>query len=149
MNLLQLKTGPGFRVNLTDILFLSLLALFSYFIYVALPGMSLFGIPIYLGFTFFLFCNVFRIGNKLESLWYLPFTFIAVYYFKQFDFEIFWNLVLLILEPWKWVLIVYHIIKRRYCGIGYLWVNELKNKKEKMAHGVNLNSSNKCNFHNK
>ncbi len=41
-----------------------------------MPGTFYFLVPLYIGITFYLFCNVFRVGNAPEALWYT--VFIAV-----------------------------------------------------------------------
>ncbi len=124
----RIKRTPGFRLNLTDIIFIMVLSGLSYLLYEFTPDMSLYGVPLYLGISFFCFCNIFRIGNKLEPFWYIPFLLIAVYCLYYFDFELFWNLVIYFLEPWKWCLITYHIVYHPYQGIGFEWINRMKSK---------------------
>ena len=68
------KHSSGFRFNEIDFIFLVASGVLSFFIYNKTPNLSLYLIPLYLVFSFFLFCNVFRIGNKLEAFWYMPFT---------------------------------------------------------------------------
>ncbi len=123
----KVKRTPGFRLNLTDIIFITVLCGLAYFLFEVSPEVSLYGIPLYLGVSFFCFCNIFRIGNKLEPFWYIPFFLIAVYCLYSFDFKLFWNWVIFLLEPWKWILIIYHIYRRPYYGIGFEWVNRMKN----------------------
>ena len=115
----KIQREPGFRFNLIDISFIVLLCALSALIFNQLPDKSLFWIPLYLGLSFFLFCNVFRIGNRLEPFWYIPFTIVTGISLYTFDMPLFWWLVLLFLEPLKWVLIIYHIKKRPYAGIYY------------------------------
>ena len=75
--------------------------------------------PLYLAMSFFLFCNVFRIGNRLESFWYIPFTLIAGYSVYTMDMHLFWVAAAFILEPLKWILIGYRIKKGPYIGLMY------------------------------
>ena len=115
----KIRREPGFRFNLIDLGFIIFLGSLSSLLYYQVPDKSLFGIPLYLGLSFFLFCNVFRIGNRLEPFWYLPFTVVTGIGLYTFDMALLWWLVLLFLEPLKWVLIIHHIKKRRYRGIFY------------------------------
>ncbi len=124
----SVQRQPGFRLNLTDIILIGFLIGLSYFIYSILPENSLYGVPIYFGISFFCFCNIFRIGNKLEPFWYIPFFLLAAYCIYYFDMKLFWNLVIFFLEPWKWILIIYHILRRPYHGVGYQWINKLKHQ---------------------
>lgn len=119
MNWLTYRRGhpPGFRMDRVDGLVLAALILLS----LAIGWHTTYGgihwIPLYVGLTFFLFCNIFRIGNRLEPLWYLPFTAAAAYGLYTLDLRLFWLLVLWVLEPLKWILIGYRIIKGPYLGI--------------------------------
>ena len=115
----KIQRDPGFRFNLIDISFIIMLCALSALIFNQLPDKSLFWAPLYLGLSFFLFCNVFRIGNRQESFWYIPFTIVTGISLYTFNMQFFWWLVLLFLEPLKWVLIIYHIKKRPYVGIFY------------------------------
>jgi hypothetical protein len=115
---------PGFRFNLTDFIFLLFLSLLSYLLYWMTPQRGFYLFPLYLGLSFFLFCNVFRIGNKLEFYWYFPLTVSAIYGF--FYVERFWLFILAVFEPLKLFLIVYHIKKGHYIGIFYKRVGRLK-----------------------
>lgn len=127
-SLFHVKRSPGFRLNLTDVIFIIVLCGLSYFLFYTIPEETLYGIPIYLGASFFCFCNVFRIGNKLEPFWYIPFLITSVYCLYSFNFKLFWSLTVFVLEPLKWLLIVYHIFCRPYYGVGYQWINRLKLK---------------------
>ena len=115
----KIQIEPGFRFNLIDSSFIIFLCVLSVFLFNQLPDKSLFWVPLYLGLSFFLFCNVFRIGNRLEPFWYIPFTLVTAISLYTLNMLLFWWLVLLFLEPMKWVLIIYHIKKRRYVGIFY------------------------------
>lgn len=114
----KVQSTPGFRFNLLDALLIVLLGGLSYWVYNNVPDNTLFLLPLYIGFSFFLFCNVFRVGNRLESLWYMPFMLWSVYCFYYCDnMTMYWFGILIGLEPLKWMLILYHIIKGPYLGI--------------------------------
>ncbi len=109
--------APGFRMDRVDGLFIGVLIALCGLLQGFTGVVELALIPLYLGLTFFLFCNVFRIGNTLESLWYVPFTVIAAWCLNSLDLAMFWWLVALVLEPWKWALVGYRIVKGPYVGI--------------------------------
>jgi hypothetical protein len=108
---------PGFRFNLIDLIFLVFLIVLSYLIFTITQEKGFYLLPLYIGLTFFLFCNVFRIGNSLEPFWYIPFliTFWAGFYTR----DNFWPLILLICEPLKAGLIIFRIKKGNYIGFFY------------------------------
>jgi hypothetical protein len=113
------RSEPGFRLNLTDLIFIALLLSLSGGLhYLAMP-FSLIGLVLYLGLTFFLFCNVFRITNRLESWWFVPFSLVAAWGIGWGQLEWMWWVILTVLEPWKWLLISYHIRRGNYVGVGY------------------------------
>lgn len=118
MKLTKIKRTPGFRLNGIDLIFIGLMCCLSYALHYLLPESSIFGIPLYLVFSFFLFCNVFRIGNRMEPFWYIPFFILTAYSLNSFDMIFFWNCVIYIFEPLKWSLIIYRIWKGPYLGIG-------------------------------
>ena len=63
----DIQKNPGFRFNLTDLIFIVLLGFSSVLIYRFFGTFyALYLFPLYIGFTFFLFCNVFRVGTRLE-----------------------------------------------------------------------------------
>ena len=39
-----------------------------------MPDSNMYWLPPYVGLSFFLFCNVFRIGSRMEIFWYMPFN---------------------------------------------------------------------------
>jgi len=108
---------PGLRIDRVDIVFIALLAGLSAVLWVAVPYEGLQWLPLYLGSTFFLFCNVFRIGNRLEQLWYVPFTLVAIYCLYTLQISLLWQIVAWVLEPLKWGLIAYRIVKGPYVGV--------------------------------
>jgi len=115
----KIKREPGFRINLIDIGFIVALSTLSAVCKWLLPDSTLFLLPIYLAVSFFLFCNVFRIGNRLEPLWYIPFTITAMVCLFYNNFYAFWIVVLVFLEPLKWGLILWRIKRGPYWGVGY------------------------------
>ena len=115
----EIKRQPGFRLNLTDLLFLALLAGLAMLLHRLAPATGLHWLPLYLGLSFFLFCNVFRIGNRLEIFWYVPFTLLAGQALYTMNLEIFWYTALPLLELIKWGLIGYRIRKGPYVGLGH------------------------------
>jgi hypothetical protein len=110
----SIQREPGFRLNLSDILLLAALVGVSVAWYRAFPYQGLYWLPIYLGGSFFLFCNVFRIGDRLEVPWYSAFTVITVYGFRRPEFP--WLLLLGVCEACKWALIGFRIRRGPYVG---------------------------------
>lgn len=115
----EVQREPGFRFNLTDLIFIALLLLISTVLYLLAMPLLLVWLVLYLGLSFFLFCNVFRIGNHLEPWWYIPFALVAVWGIGWQQLEWMWLIVLTVLEPWKWMLIAYRIRRGNYVGVGY------------------------------
>ena len=115
----DVQREPGFRLNLTDLLFISLLLSVSGALHMVAMPLALTGLVLYLGLTFFLFCNVFRITNKLESYWFIPFALVAAWGVAWGELAWMWWIILTVLEPWKWLLIFYHIRRGLYVGVGY------------------------------
>jgi len=112
---------PGFRINLNDLIVLLILTILSYVIYSMTEEGCIFLLPLYIGFTFFLFCNVFRIGNRLEAFWYVPFTLVTAFGFYHPDYL--WTMILWICEPIKIILILYRVIKGPYVGVFHRQAN--------------------------
>lgn len=119
----EIQRSPGFRFNLIDLGLMTGLLTIAWGLNRMLPNLGVFWIPLYLGSSFFLFCNVFRIGNRLEPFWYLPFFLMAVYCLNLQNLERFWLLVIWVLEPIKWGLILYNFRSPSYHGIGHRWIN--------------------------
>lgn len=113
----EVQRSSGIRFNITDFIFIIATVFLSLFIYDKTSIASLAIIPLYLVFSFFLFCNIFRIGHKLEIFWYIPFTILALFCLYILNLDFFWSGVLYILEPLKWLLILYKIINGPYFGI--------------------------------
>ncbi len=111
------QRAPGFRLNLTDLLVILALGMLAYWLHGErwLDGLWL--IPVYVGVTFFLFCNVFRIGNRLEPVWYLPFTVSAAWCVWTVDLALLSQLVLYVFEPLKWALVAFRIWRGPYRGV--------------------------------
>ncbi len=119
----EIQHSPGFRFNLIDTLLIGFILGLAYTLFTLVPDSSIYWAPPYLGLSFFLFCNIFRIGNRLEPWWYVPFFGIATYCLLTRDIVLLWWLVLLLLEPLKWGLIVYHILRRPYHGAFHKFIN--------------------------
>ena len=115
----KIQREPGFRFNITDLIFIIAACILSFTIYNKTPETSLYLMPLYLIFSFFLFCNVFRIDNKYEMCWYIPFISISIISIYQFNFELFWYAVIFILEPIKWTLIIFKFKSDSYKGVFY------------------------------
>lgn len=111
----KIQHEPGFRFNLTDLVLIVALVAASSVWYFVFPYQYLYWLPIYVGGSFFLFCNVFRIGNRLEIPWYATFLTITVYGFTQTEFP--WLLLVCVCEGVKWALIVYRIRRGLYVGV--------------------------------
>jgi len=111
----------GFRLNLVDIMLLTVVGLLSWFGREALSDPFAehhqYLIPVYVGLSFFLCCNVFRIGNRLEAIWYIPFVGLSLYGLTRPD--IYWLLVLGVCEPLRAMLVAYRISKGNYAGAFY------------------------------
>ena len=118
----DVQKEPGFRFNLTDMLLIVCLILTSCFFYWLSPIHYYYLLPLYVGFSFFLFCNVFRIGNNLERIWYIPFIIITVLTFSRPG--LYWKLILVICEPLKAGLILYRMIKGPYRG-AFCWKDKI------------------------
>jgi len=115
----KVQSEPGFRFNIPDLLMILAAAGGTVWLYVTFPESSVFGAPAYLFYSFFLFCNVFRFSNRLEACWYVPFTALTVFTLSRHGLETFWWVVLLVLEPWKWMLVAYGMMRGNYIGAGY------------------------------
>lgn len=110
----KIQRAPGFRFNLTDFILIAVLIAVTLGWRAVFPVQHLYLLPLYVGGSFFLFCNVFRIGNRMEVPWYLTFVVLTVYGFSQAEFP--WLLLLSVCEALKWGLIGYKIRRGPYVG---------------------------------
>lgn len=113
----EIQRAPGFRFNLIDLLLIAALAAASAAWYALFPADHLWLLPLYVGGSFFLFCNVFRIGNRMEPPWYLTFVAMTVWGLKQPEFP--WLALLVMCETLKWALIAWRIRRGPYVGAFY------------------------------
>ena len=111
----KVQRSPGFRFNLTDLLLICVLIGLSVFIFKLYPFHYFYCLPVYIGGSFFLFCNVFRIGNKMEPYWYITFMLLTLAFIRRP--ELYWPIILGVCEPLKLALIVYRIRQPNYVGI--------------------------------
>ena len=111
----EIQREPGFRLNLIDLGLLACVAGITIGLRAWIPGSVLVWLPLYVAFSFFLFCNVFRIGNRLEVLWYVPFVAIVLGTFRRP--ELLWPVVLSVCEPLRILLIVARLRRGNYRGI--------------------------------
>jgi len=109
----KIQREAGFRFNLIDLCLILFLILASWLLYSIGQGGYLYLLPLYVGLSFFLFCNVFRIGNRIEPLWYIPFAICVVLLNKQ-PITLWW---VILLEPIKIGLIIYAIRREDYHGV--------------------------------
>lgn len=100
-----------------DIMVLVSVCLLSRFAREAFSDHYLYLIPIYVGISFFLFCNIFRIGNKLEIVWYIPFVLLTLH--GMTDTDNYWLIVLAVCEPIRFALIACRLRKGKYVGAFY------------------------------
>ena len=113
----EIQREPGFRFNLIDLILILCLCAVSVVGYFLFPYQYLYLLPLYVGGSFFLFCNVFRIGNHLEPWWYVCFMVLVVEGMTRDEFP--WARVLIVCELVKLVLIVYRIRRGPYVGAFY------------------------------
>jgi len=59
----RIQRTPGFRFNLIDLILIAVVIALTVGWRAAYPVQHLYLLPLYVGASFFLFCNVFRIGN--------------------------------------------------------------------------------------
>ena len=115
----NVQKEPGFRFNLTDLIFIVLLGLSSILIhYFFGTYYTLYLVPLYIGFTFFVFCNVFRVETRMELIWIVSFlliTMITYYLFEQKWFV----MATLLSSLLQAIQILFHIRTEAYKGIFY------------------------------
>lgn len=110
---------PGFRLSVFDLVFIGLGAGAAYFAFTlrSLPAT----IPAYVSFTFFLYCNVFRIRRTPELIWAGVFTILALisFYFGQPS----WLVVFVVGIALSIILIAIEMRHPSYHGIFWRSVN--------------------------
>ena len=111
----KIQHEPGFRFNLLDLLLILALVAASAAWHAVFPDQYLYLLPLYVGGSFFLFCNVFRIGNRMELPWYMTFIALAAFGFTQPRFP--WLMILTVCEALKWGLIGYRVRQGAYLGV--------------------------------
>jgi hypothetical protein len=110
----EIQREPGFRFNLIDLALILALAAANAGWYTLFDDNYLYLLPLYIGGSFFMFCNVFRIGNRMEVPWYLAFVALTAYGMRQQEFP--WLMVLGVCEAIKWGLIAWRIWRGSYVG---------------------------------
>jgi len=124
IQIFKVQKEKGFRINLVDIVFILLLIGFSIFIYTYLGDLGYyFLLPLYVGFSFFLFCNVFRLRTKDEMIWTFLFLMIVgiTFYFFPNNWVIYTISSSFIIQT---VLIVLDIGSEEYRGVGAKYEKE-------------------------
>ncbi len=111
----RVQREPGFRFNLTDFVLIAVLIGLSAYSFQIYPYHHFYLLPVYIGGSFFLFCNVFRIGNRLESYWYVTFLMLTLALIRAP--AIYWPVMLAVCEPLKVFLIVVRIRQPEYVGV--------------------------------
>jgi len=106
---------PGFRLSLVDLIVLAGLCALSAWMRHIVPDHGVWLLPVYVGGSFFLFCNVFRVGNRVEAFWYVPFV-VCVAVGLLFPGRLWW-IVLSVCEPVRVAVIAYRIVKGPYVGV--------------------------------
>jgi asparagine N-glycosylation enzyme membrane subunit Stt3 len=118
IQIFKVQKEKGFRINLVDIIFILLLIGSSIFIYTHLGSLGYyFSLPLYIGFSFFLFCNVFRLRTKDEMIWTFLFLTIVSITFHYFPdswviYSIGFSFIVQV------ILIVLHVGSKGYRGVG-------------------------------
>ena len=120
----EIQREPGFRFNLIDLVLIAALLAVSAGWRAVFPEQHLYLLPVYVGGSFFLFCNVFRIGNRMEPPWYLCFVALTVYGFTRPEFP--WLLLLVVCEALKWGLIGYKMWRGPYVGAFHRQLESLR-----------------------
>jgi len=118
IQIFKVQKEKGFRINLVDIVFILLLIGFSIFIYTYLGDLGYyFLLPLYVGFSFFLFCNVFRLRTKDEMIWTFLFLMIVgiTFYFFPNNWVMYTISSSFVIQT---VLIVLDIGSEGYRGVG-------------------------------
>ena len=116
----DVQKEKGFRINVLDMIFIVLLIGSSVAIYAYIGTLGYyFLLPLYVGFTFFLFCNVFRLRTRDEMIWTFLFLTIVSITFEYFPDS--W-IVYTIEASFciQVILIVFHVGSEGYRGV---WAN--------------------------
>ena len=111
----EIDRKPGFRFNLIDLILITAIVTVTAVAGLLFPYYHLYFLPLYVGASFFLFCNVFRIGNRLEAFWYVPFLVITAFALREPSR--FWMSVLGLCEPLRILVIVCSIRIGTYRGV--------------------------------
>jgi len=119
IQIFKVQKEKGFRINLVDIIFILLLILSSFYIYEKVNDIGYyFLLPLYVGFTFFLFCNLFRLRTKDEILWVFFFLISSLLTMQYFENH--WVLYTILLSfSFQSILIMRHFRSEGYRGIWY------------------------------
>ena len=118
IRIFDVQKEKGFRINLVDMLFIALLIGSSVYIYTQLGNLGYyFLLPLYVGFSFFLFCNVFRLKTRDEMIWTFLFLTIVSITFEHFpnSWVIYTIGASFVIQA---VLIVFHVGSEGYRGVG-------------------------------
>jgi len=118
IQIFKVQKEKGFRISIVDVVFILLLIASSVFIYTYLGDLGYyFLLPLYVGFSFFLFCNVFRLRTKDEMIWTFLFLTIVGVTFNLFpnNWVIYTISSSFIIQV---VLVVLHVGSEGYRGIG-------------------------------
>lgn len=127
----KIQKEPGARFNLIDAILISAIIAVTFYASKYFGQNHYYLIPAYVGATFFLFCNVFRIGNNKEPIWYFTFVALTLYYFGRPD--LYWPRILMVCEPLKAALIGYMILRGEYRGIFFEQIRGLRGDKGENA----------------
>jgi hypothetical protein len=126
----SIQREPGFRLNLIDLALIAAVLGVSFAWWRVFPDQHLYLLPVYVGFSFFLFCNVFRIGNRMEPPWYLCFGAMAAWGMTQPEFP--WLALLAVCESVKWALIGWRLWRGPYYGAFHREVAAWKARRARM-----------------
>lgn len=122
----RIQREPGFRLNLTDLVLIGGLCALAASLHGSIRESGIWGLPLYVGTSFFCFCNIFRIGNRLEVIWYVPFVLFVTH--DMGDFKVDWPLLLLLFEPLKAFLIGYRMLRGPYHGVFHEAINRWRGR---------------------
>ena len=114
----DVQKEKGFRINVLDMIFIALLIGSSVAIYFYIGALGYyFLLPLYVGFTFFLFCNVFRLRTRDEMIW--TFLFLTIVSITFESFPVSWVVYTLCASFFiQVILIAFHVGSEGYRGVG-------------------------------